>query len=330
MPAANSPAPINLPQPPQSWNAGWQQRYTQALTLASSNWLSKGNDILLDANTKFTLTSPDGTTQVTIVANDDGTIGPTPAFPASLLGQNNTWTGTNTFDALTTFNTRVDFVTLAAWQQPTAPTNQQYSDIALDGSGQPNFRLVNDAYSAATSWMYVSRSGTTATGITLQATDITLNGVVFMPDNTATAAQIMANPASPGGAGLLVAVDQLWAAAGVYTIPGPDGSGNFPMDCSKGSNFFYGTGHTASTTYYFQNFKSGQSGIICIPAAGQQIYVSFGSGITNIWTPNGTNNTNGSNNYTTTPFQAPGFTWLILSYCIVAPTICVISMVANA
>ncbi|CAM6053371.1 unnamed protein product [Sphagnum tenellum] len=58
---------------------------------------------------------------------------------------------------------------------PTQGTNAKYSDIEQSG-GTVSFRLVNDAYSAASPYLAVARSGTTATTFTITAATVSIIG----------------------------------------------------------------------------------------------------------------------------------------------------------
>lgn len=259
-----SPAPLNLPQPPQAWNTGWQQRYTQALVQASVNWLQKGNDILLDANTTFTLTSPDGTTQVTIVANDDGTIGPVPAAPADIRPQNNTWTGTNTFNGAVTMTSSLTTAGMAASGNvviTSALPAVQFVNTAVGTSswelnagtgGGFNLQAITSG-GAATTVLNAGASAGTPTAVTITAPTITLTGTVSVT-NYATAAQtlsattnVFGNPAAD------------WAALTPFNM----GTTNAPALNRANGIHFYCTS-TAAPNITFVSLNAGQSGTIAI------------------------------------------------------------------
>lgn len=307
---------LNLPIPNPTWSKDWQTRYSQQLTQADATYRKIGQDISLDSDRLF-IKSPNGT-EVQIIANDDGTVGPVAAAAPSLLPQDNTWTGTNTFDAAVTLPAGT--VTNANMAAGAAVANIGYTPVQqAGGPNQINGGKVNIGGDTNTGWLRGTFNGSD-------------QGIILTGgQNKASAAAIQANASNQGLS--FVEVNQMWAAAGVHTLPGPDaGTNDYEIDCSQGSNHFYGTGISAASTFYFTNYKEGQSGVLLIPGVGQDVYFSFSTtGNSNIWTANATNNNTGGasgNNFTTTPFQA-NFTWYVFSYCIVADVL-IINMIANA
>ena len=109
------------------------------------------------------------------------------------------------------------------YNSTSGPADQKLSDVLTDGANWL-FRLLNDAATAANTWLQVVRSGYTAASITLTATTINLNGTTKLNQalGTAYGGTGAATPAAAlsnlGG----VAASTLGAANGVATL---DGSG---------------------------------------------------------------------------------------------------------
>lgn len=74
-----------------------------------------------------------------------------------------------------------------------APADAKRADIDVN-SGAINFRLVNDAYSAATIYMQITRTGYAATGLTLTANAINLAGPVTTQSVTVNGTAIVSDP----------------------------------------------------------------------------------------------------------------------------------------
>jgi hypothetical protein len=80
-----------------------------------------------------------------------------------------------TWTAAQTFNAEARFASTFNWYSSGAAADEKFYDVTNSGGGL-SFRAVNDAYSAATTWLQVARSGTTVAEIELNATTLDFNG----------------------------------------------------------------------------------------------------------------------------------------------------------